>query len=56
MSEPAFVPSADNEIANGLTSTGYADKAALCNLTYYYSVVAVDEAGGSVPSMPFTGQ
>jgi hypothetical protein len=51
---PAFIPSADNEIANGVTSTGYADKAALCNLTYYYSVVAVDEAGGSVPSLPFT--
>jgi hypothetical protein len=51
---PAFVPSADNEIANGLTSAVYADKKALCNLTYYYSVVAVDEAGGSVPSLPFT--
>jgi hypothetical protein len=51
---PAFVPSADNEIANGLTSPVYADKKALCNLTYYYSVVAVDEAGGSVPSLPFT--
>jgi hypothetical protein len=51
---PAFVPSADNEIANGLTSTVYADKTALCNLTYYYSVAAVDEAGGSVPSLPFT--
>jgi len=51
---PAFVPSADNEIANGLTGTVYADKTALCNLTYYYSVVAVDEAGGSVPSLPFT--
>jgi hypothetical protein len=51
---PAFVPSADNEIANGLTSAVYADKTALCNLTYYYSVAAVDEAGGSVPSLPFT--
>jgi len=51
---PAFVPSADNEIANGLTSAVYADKKALCNLTYYYSVVAVDEAGGSAPSLPFT--
>lgn len=51
---PAFVPSADNEIANGLTSTVYTDKTALCNLTYYYSVVAVDEAGGSVASPPFT--
>jgi len=51
---PAFVPSADNEIANGLASAAYADKTALCNLTYYYSVAAVDEAGGSVPSLPFT--
>jgi len=51
---PAFVPSADNEIANGVTGAVYADKKALCNLTYYYSVVAVDEAGGSVPSLPFT--
>ena len=51
---PAFVPSADNEIANGLSSAAFADKTALCNLTYYYSVAAVDEAGGSVPSLPFT--
>jgi hypothetical protein len=51
---PAFVPSAENEIGSGLTSTAYADKTALCNLTYYYSVVAVDEAGSSVPSLPFT--
>ena len=51
---PAFVPSADNEIASGLTSTVYDDKTALCNLTYYYSVVAVDEAGASVASAPFT--
>jgi beta-galactosidase len=51
---PAFVPSADNEIANGLTTTVYDDKTALCNLTYYYSVVAVDEAGASVASAPFT--
>jgi hypothetical protein len=51
---PAFVPSADNEIANGLTTTVYDDKTALCNLTYYYSLVAVDEAGASVASAPFT--
>jgi len=51
---PAFIPSADNEIASGLTTAAYPDKAALCNLTYYYSVVAVDEAGGSAPSPPFT--
>jgi Malectin domain len=51
---PAFVPSADNEIANGLTSTVYDDKTALCNLTYYYSVVAVDAAGASTASPPFT--
>jgi len=51
---PAFVPTGDNEIANGITGTVYDDKTALCNLTYYYSVVAVDAAGASVASPPFT--
>lgn len=50
---PAFVPSADNEIANGVAATAYDDKAALCNLTYYYSVAAIDAAGASVTSPPF---
>jgi hypothetical protein len=51
---PAFIPSADNEIANGLTSTVLDDKTALCNLTYYYSIAAVDAAGSSVASQPLT--
>src|ERR1700730_9626099 len=51
---PAFIPSADNEIANGLTSTVFDDKTALCNLTYYYSIAAVDAAGPSVASQPLT--
>jgi len=51
---PAFIPSADNEIANGLTSTAFNDKTALCNLTYYYSIAAVDAAGASVASPPLT--
>ena len=51
---PAFVPSADNEIANGIAATVYDDKTALCNLTYYYSVAAVDAAGASAASPPFT--
>ena len=49
---PAFVPSADNEVANGIATGAYDDKTALCNLTYYYSVAAVDAAGASVPSAP----
>ena len=51
---PAFVPSADNEIANGIAATGYDDKTALCNLTYYYSVAAVNAAGASAASAPLT--
>ena len=51
---PAFVPSADNEIANGVTGTVYDDKTALCNLTYYYSVAAIDAAGASATTPPFT--
>ena len=51
---PAFVPSGDNEIANGVAATGYDDKTALCNLTYYYSVAAVNAAGASVTTPPFT--
>lgn len=51
---PAFVPSADNEIANGVTGAVYDDKTALCNLTYYYSVAAIDAAGASATSPPFT--
>jgi hypothetical protein len=51
---PAFIPSADNEIANGLTSTVFDDKTALCNLTYYYSIAAIDAAGASVASRPLT--
>jgi hypothetical protein len=47
-----FTPSADNEIANGLTGTAFDDKTALCNLTYYYSIAAIDEAGSSVTSAP----
>jgi hypothetical protein len=47
-----FTPSADNEIANGLTSTAFDDKTALCNLSYYYSIAAIDEAGASVTSAP----
>jgi hypothetical protein len=50
---PAFVPSADNEVANGIATTAYDDKTALCNLTYYYSLAAVDAAGASVVSPPF---
>jgi Malectin domain len=50
---PAFVPSADNEVANDVATTAYDDKTALCNLTYYYAVAAVDAAGGSVTSAPF---
>jgi hypothetical protein len=50
---PAFVPSADNEIVNGVATTVYDDKTALCNLTYYYAVAAVDAAGASVTSPPF---
>lgn len=50
---PAFVPSADNEIANGIATGAYDDKTALCNLTYYYAVSAVDAAGASVTSPPF---
>ena len=50
---PGFVPSADNEVANGVATGTYADKTALCNLTYYYSVAAVDAAGASVTSAPF---
>jgi Malectin domain len=55
---PAFVPSADNEVANGVATTAYDDKTALCNLTYYYSVAAVDAAGASVtsPAFPVTTQ
>jgi beta-galactosidase len=30
------------------------DKTALCNLTYYYSIAAVDAAGSSVASQPLT--
>jgi len=51
---PAFIPSADNEIANGVASTVFDDKTALCNLTYYYSIAAVDAAGASVASPPLT--
>jgi Malectin domain len=47
-----FTPSADNEIANGLTVAAFDDKTALCNLTYYYSIAAIDEAGSSVTSAP----
>jgi hypothetical protein len=47
-----FTPSADNEIANGLTGAAFDDKTALCNLTYYYSIGAIDEAGPSVTSAP----
>jgi hypothetical protein len=50
---PAFVPSADNEVANGLATTTYADKTPLCNLTYYYAVAAVDAAGASTTSAAF---
>jgi len=50
---PAFVPSADNEIVNGIATGAYDDKAALCNLTYYYAVSAVDAAGASATSPPF---
>ena len=50
---PAFVPSADNEVANGVSAVAYDDKTALCNLTYYYSVAAVDAAGASVTSPTF---
>ena len=50
---PAFVPSADNEVATGVATTAYDDKTALCNLTYYYSLAAVDAAGASVASPPF---
>ena len=55
---PAFVPSADNEIANGVATAAYDDKTALCNLTYYYSLTAVDAAGASVtsPRFPVTTQ
>ena len=49
---PAFVPSADNEVATGIATGAYDDKTALCNLTYYYSVAAVDAAGASVTSAP----
>jgi hypothetical protein len=47
-----FMPSADNEIANGLANPAFDDKTALCNLTYYYSIAAIDEAGSSVTSAP----
>jgi hypothetical protein len=30
------------------------DKTALCNMTYYYSVPAIDAAGSSVASQPLT--
>ena len=55
---PAFVPSADNEVANGIATAAYDDKTALCNLTYYYSIAAVDAAGASVtsPRSPVTTQ
>lgn len=49
---PGFTTSGANQIANGLTSPAFVDKSALCNLTYYYSVAAVDAAGSSVSSAP----
>ena len=49
---PGFITSGANQIANGVTSPVLADKKALCNLTYYYSVAAVDAAGSSVSSPP----
>ena len=47
-----FTPSADNEIANGLTGPAFDDKKALCNMTYYYSTAAIDAAGASATSAP----
>jgi Malectin domain len=49
---PGFETSGANQIANGLTGPTFIDKHALCNLTYYYSIGAVDEAGSSVSSAP----
>jgi malectin (di-glucose binding ER protein) len=42
-----FTPSSSNEIASGVTTTSYSDKAAQCATSYHYLVEAVDPAGPS---------
>jgi hypothetical protein len=43
----AFVPSVSNQIGSGLKINSYNDTTALCGVTYYYLVQAVDTAGAS---------
>jgi hypothetical protein len=51
-SNPKATPTGDNEIAFEVASTAFDDKTALCNMTYYYWIAALDAAGPSGPSKP----
>jgi len=51
-SAPKTAPTGDDEIAFDVTNTAFDDKNALCNMTYYYWIAALDEAGPSMTSKP----
>jgi mannan endo-1,4-beta-mannosidase len=45
-----FTPSSSNQIASGLTGTGFSDSGLTASTTYYYRVEALDSVGASAPS------
>jgi len=46
----SFTPSSSNQIANGGTSTSFADSGLACNTTYFYLVEAANAGGTSAAS------
>ena len=48
--DPEFTPSTQNQLDSGLTEPDYTDTTVNPTATYYYSVVAVSDAGSSKPS------
>jgi endoglucanase len=45
-----FTPSSSNQIASGISGTGFADSGLAASTTYYYKVEALDTFGASAPS------
>jgi hypothetical protein len=46
-----FTPSSSNQIASGLSGTGFSDSGLTASTTYYYRVEALDTFGASAPSV-----
>jgi hypothetical protein len=45
-----FTPSSSNQIASGITGTGFSDSGPSASTTYYYRAEALDTFGASAPS------